>query len=149
MHFGFPFGPRTAGVAYPAITRKGNTYNIHNITHTNYPTQHTKDIIQTQRNTASQNSARPHDTPRQNRPCGFPRSQPFSSPFSSKFVSVSPCLCVCESVCQCHASVCLCVCASVRLCVCACLCVCLCGASAMKVSAWTCAPATDRDLDSA
>ena len=36
---------------------------------------------------------------------------------------------------------CLCVCVSV------CLCVFMCGSSAMKVNAWTCAPATDRDLD--
>ena len=28
-----------------------------------------------------------------------------------------------------------------------CLCLFMCGASAMKVNAWTCAPATDRDLD--
>ena len=35
------------------------------------------------------------------------------------------------------------VCVFVRLC----LCVFLRGASGMKVNAWTCAPATDRDLD--
>ena len=33
------------------------------------------------------------------------------------------------------------------VCVSVCLSVFMCGASAMKVNAWTCAPATDRDLD--
>ena len=31
--------------------------------------------------------------------------------------------------------------------ICLCVFVFVCGASAMKVNAWTCAPATDRDLD--
>ena len=38
-----------------------------------------------------------------------------------------------QTWCECHVSV--------------CLSVFMCGASAMKVNAWTCAPATDRDLD--
>ena len=38
MHFGFPSGGRTAGVAYPAATRQGNTKSKCNVAHTNSPT---------------------------------------------------------------------------------------------------------------
>ena len=50
MHFGFPFGGRTAGVA---ATRQGNTYSKCDVPHTDSPTQHTKCMIRTQRKASS------------------------------------------------------------------------------------------------
>ena len=101
MHFGFPIGGRTAGVACPAATRQGDTYSKCDAAHTESPTQYTRCMIRTQAKHVPQKSTSTYQTSHHNQPqrvpCQLPRASPFSSPFSSKVVSV--CLCVCLCVC--------------------------------------------------
>ena len=135
-----------SGVAYTTATRQGHTYSKCDVAHTDSPTQHTKCIIHTQSKLYFAEEClivwyiAPQPAPTGSLPAPARFALLFSLLFKSRVcVSVCVCLCVCPSL---FLSLCLCECAL-------CVCVRLCAANAMKVNAWTCAPATASDLESA
>ena len=108
MLFGFPFGGRTAGVAYPAATRQGNTYSKCDVAaHTDSPADQMHNTYTAQtvfhRRVLDRVIHRTRTSPK-----AFPASsRRFALLFSLLFQSH-----VCVSVCLC-----VCLCVSVRVCV--------------------------------